>query len=171
MLFSPNVKTFKAAPRLCICNECRNEYGSCSLFEEYLLTVTQLKTTSLSSSIIEEPTTASDEAASFLVTDSICAEAADSLIETVWFIQIVNEEKVSPNDLCYEYGIAIPAGHPYLEGRFLERNGSHRKGHKFKLSNKKTFFYKEIVVYPFANFTIVEDMYLLTNRDYMAFVM
>jgi hypothetical protein len=39
MLFSPNKETFKAAPRLCICNECRNEYGSCTLFKEYTPTV------------------------------------------------------------------------------------------------------------------------------------
>ena len=37
MVFEPGHTIFKAATRLCICEICKNEYGSCSLFKEYSL--------------------------------------------------------------------------------------------------------------------------------------
>ena len=46
-LFPPGSETFKASPRLCICNLCVLNYGSCKLFKEYKVIVKQLKSTSL----------------------------------------------------------------------------------------------------------------------------
>ena len=42
----------KASPRLCICEKCPVDYGSCSLFEEYDLVVQQLKQTCLRSGMV-----------------------------------------------------------------------------------------------------------------------
>ena len=34
-VFKPGHTTFQASPRLCICQQCKVDYGSCSLFKEY----------------------------------------------------------------------------------------------------------------------------------------
>ena len=39
MCFKPNALTFRAAPFICVCEECQKYYGSCSLFHEYPLNV------------------------------------------------------------------------------------------------------------------------------------
>ena len=39
IVFNPNTNKFKASKRICICNECQLDYGSCSLFNEFELTV------------------------------------------------------------------------------------------------------------------------------------
>ena len=43
----------RAATRLCICDTCQKEYGSCSLFQEYGLVVGQLENTQLRLSNID----------------------------------------------------------------------------------------------------------------------
>ena len=35
VIFTPNSKTIKAANRVCLCEQCRVEYGSCDLFTIY----------------------------------------------------------------------------------------------------------------------------------------
>ena len=49
MLFQPNVTFIKVATRLCLCEQCKTEYGSCSIFQECPLQVEQLKTVTLRS--------------------------------------------------------------------------------------------------------------------------
>ena len=51
LVFAPG-KKMKASRRLCICEKCKNEYGSCSLFQEYEIVMQQLKRTCLRSGMV-----------------------------------------------------------------------------------------------------------------------
>ena len=43
ILFKPNTAHILAASRLCLCSECKIEYGSCDLFKHYTINVKHLK--------------------------------------------------------------------------------------------------------------------------------
>ena len=42
MVFSPGEDAFKASPRICVCEKCKVNFGSCELFTEYSLSAHQL---------------------------------------------------------------------------------------------------------------------------------
>ena len=48
-VFTPDSRSFRAAIRLCICNSCKVEYGSCNFFETYTPIVNQLRVPTLQS--------------------------------------------------------------------------------------------------------------------------
>ena len=86
IVFKPNSNSFKAANRLCVCDECCISYGSCSLFQEYYLKVDDLKEFCLRSRQEEPLTTAGEDEDSFLYLRSICAMAADvKSVDTAWY--------------------------------------------------------------------------------------
>ena len=43
MVFKPNGNSSKASPRICLCDDCSSDYGSCSSFKVYPLICHQLK--------------------------------------------------------------------------------------------------------------------------------
>ena len=51
MVFIPNSTRFKASPRICLCDLCMTEYGSCPLFAHYEVHVQELNQISLRSRI------------------------------------------------------------------------------------------------------------------------
>ena len=53
MIFTPNLEYVKAATRLCICENCKLDYGSCPLFKSYELQVDLLN--ELQFSLLKEP--------------------------------------------------------------------------------------------------------------------
>ena len=55
MIFTPNSKSFRASPRLCLCDQCKVDYGSCSFFNSYELQVQELNQISLRSNIPPPP--------------------------------------------------------------------------------------------------------------------
>ena len=59
MLFKPNSAIIRAASRICICDLCKVDYGSCKLFQDYTLQVQILKETLLRSSRMESNTSES----------------------------------------------------------------------------------------------------------------
>ena len=106
MLFAPDALTFRAAPRLCLCDLCRVNYGSCELFEEYEIPVTHLKSTSVRSvrmpvtdpAANEMPSNASEEMIEFIQPGTVCAIApAESSCDPVWFILI----EAVQNSCCF----------------------------------------------------------------------
>lgn len=90
-MFTPGKTTIRGAPRLCLCKEFMDNYGSCKLFREYEMIVHQLNKTSLRSETVTAglPTDEDDEddeIVNFLVPGTICAVAANvSSSDTVWF--------------------------------------------------------------------------------------
>ena len=68
-----------------------------------------------------------------------------------------------------DYHHTVAGGHEYIEGQFMEKvDDMPNKGILYKLMPKKTFFYKESVVYPFVQFkTMKKGLYLLSMNEYV----
>ena len=123
--FTPFSPTIKAAMRLCLCDLCKVEYGSCTLFQEYELSVQILKETSLRSSRLESNSNEIvDTNTDFLLPGSFCAIAADNnSADTVCFVLIDREIEEARGEAYDDYGHKVALGQKYLCGRFLESEG------------------------------------------------
>ena len=85
MLFSPGKNFFKASKRICICDKCKDQFGSCEQFSEQSLNVKQLNKIHLHSSNADVLGKHADDEEdnknsiiNFLVGDSFIAVAAGS---------------------------------------------------------------------------------------------
>ena len=82
MVFTPHSNVIKASPRLCLCDKCKVQYGSCSLFEDCVLCVQMKKVSSLRSEHLEfegqdfETNERSEVVREYLQEGTICAIAA-----------------------------------------------------------------------------------------------
>lgn len=142
MIFSPNSNT-RVANRLCLCELCKINYGSCDLFKDYNLSRTVLKETSLRSSNedVDVINKLGEEMDDYFLVNTICAVAADAKsIDAVWFIKI-NGQQVAEQKKIDDYGNVIASGQTFLEGNFLEKIDSNNKRYQFKLMKKKHFFF------------------------------
>ena len=181
LVFKPDSETFKAAPRICICELCNKEYGSCSLFTEYSLNVQALNKVSLRSNFHEhvedgigeedDDDNEDNNINDFFLPGSICAVAAsDDSGDTVWFIEIIDEDLVpsgEPNRVD-GYKHVIGPGVPYLRGYLLEKiaRAQRRDGDYYKvIKSKETFFYKDTIVYPFVQFDAQKKGLFLSNTE------
>ena len=157
MIFTPNSKSFRASPRLCLCDQCKVDYESCSLFNSYELQVQELNQISLRSNIppLPPPEIVGQEAANeFIPVGSYVAVAAPvSSKDTIWFIKVVEINCVSIEMSKDDYNHEVPKGVIHLSGHFLEKDEkrSSLKSNVFKIaSNKKTYFFMESIVYPYV---------------------
>ena len=175
MVFTPHSRTFKAASYLCMCEECKQEYGSCDLFSSYDLKTFELKKIFLRSDVLPAPTSSDDNheeifPSDFLLPDTYCAVAPDlesnPTNDSVWFIKVKDTftAKVSMTD---DYDHTIPVGSDYIEGQFMEKIDSNTKGYIYKLTKKKTFFYKETVVLPYVQFSSTKKGLLLAMAEFV----
>ena len=111
IIFVPNSSTFKASSRLCLCDRCKVSYGSCDLFKEYHLEVQILNQVSLRAYV--KPVTpleivGKEEGNDFVLPGSYVAVAASKdSFDTVWFIQVVETNKVNTKDVKDDYGLVI----------------------------------------------------------------
>ena len=85
LCFKPNCVSFKAAPYICSCVSCINDYGSCDLFKSYDLDVQILNEKVLrSDNELQNINLEDDTAADFFAADSfIAVAAAESSPDTV----------------------------------------------------------------------------------------
>ena len=129
ILFEPHSNILKAAKRLCICNQCKESYGSCNLFELYQLNVDLLKETTLRSNIERDAiTSVGSYVNDFLHVNSICAIAADNTsYETVWIVKIIEEATVD-KEIREDYGVTVIEGETIVEGYFLEKSSQTKTG-------------------------------------------
>lgn len=166
MVFTPGSNCFKAAPRLCICKECKLKLGSCKLYKDYYLNVKNLKKTSLRSDtgVPETQITHTDD---FHYPGSICAVPTDdSSSDTFWLIKITNM-LTTKESVIDDYLHKIPPGEEYLVGHYLERESSNSKGQLFYVTKKEVYFYKECIVYPFVNLKERKNKWFISNEDYV----
>ena len=104
----------------------------------------------------------------FFLASDFCALAADSKSsDTVWFMKI-KEEGIGP--ATDDYGIKIPEGCKYLQGKFLEKVTESNEKLTFKLMKKTIYFYPESVVYPFVNFYEENGNYIIGNTNFCEIV-
>ena len=97
MVFNPHSSEVLASPRLCLCDKCKAEYGSCYLFNSHELRTLVLKESALRSRNIqtEEKNTQnqSEIVHKFLLSGSICAIVAKN--HMTWFVKIVTTDIAS----------------------------------------------------------------------------
>ena len=122
--FSIHTSEVLAPTRLCLCDKCKAEYGSCHLFTSHELRTLVLKESILRSRNIqtEEQNTQnqSEIVHEFLLSGSICAIAAsEKSYDTVWFVKIVTTD-IASQSIRDDYGHVIQEGSRYIEGRYLE---------------------------------------------------
>ena len=168
MVITPNATSFKAAPRLCICDLCKISYGSCSLFKEYTPVVENLNKTSLRSQILPAVNSESEETdvLEFAQKDTICAiPASEKSHEAVDFVKILAHQSNDTMDqfLVDDLGQRIGPGQEYLEGRYYLRKHSTAKGTIYQLDQRKVYFFKECIVYPFVQSETIKDGVLISN--------
>ena len=88
-------QVIRASPRICICDVCAVEYGSCELFQEYDLCPLPVKAPSKRSTL-QSPAEPEERGKRspinyFLLEGSICAVApSESSRDPVWFMKIQN---------------------------------------------------------------------------------
>ena len=165
IVFKPKAKYILAAPRICMCDLCRESYGSCNLFTEYYLQVHNLKQNTLRSKV---PTEEEDIIISkeYILPGSVCAIAAsESSIDTVWFVKVDSEEETSSEEVADDYGNVIIPGQIYFKAKFLEKVSAKKNSQKYKLMKRNTFVYKSCIVYPFVNYSLDGEFYVITDSD------
>jgi hypothetical protein len=179
MVFSPNEDILRAAPRICLCEKCKETYGSCSLFESYSLKLLNLKGNTLRSQIknldnnLSESESDGEDANEvevvneFLLPGSVCAIAAtEKSSDTVWFLKIV-QQSVAEQNLYDGHGHCILEGNSYIEGKYLEYDGENRKVKLYKEIDQMVYCYLSSVVYPFVNFSSHKgSIHHITNSDF-----
>ena len=129
IVFYAKTTTVRAAKHICICDSCRQDYGSCSLFQNYDLVVENLNKTNLRSNYddknINDGVKRDEENTSYnyhLLPVSVCATVANNkLTDTVWFVQIIGEFH-SPENVIDDYGHTASAGEKYMLDHFLEQS-------------------------------------------------
>lgn len=170
MVFQPNSVTFRASPYLCICEICMTKYGSCPLFSSYELRTQVLKKIHLRAEVqpVGEMDGSDDhDISEFLLADTYCAVATDEKSsDTVWFIKIKDSYRAQ-KQMTDDYNNSIAPGMDYIEGKFMEKFHIVPKGTLYTLSKKKTYFFKESVVYPFVQFTAAKKGFLLSNEEFV----
>ena len=169
IVFKPNSDHLKAANRICVCQQCQKDYGSCNIFSSYPIICHKLNKTYLRSKVTEQTTLAESNAiCDFIVADSFIAIAAEeSSMDSIWFIKVTKIDCVGNGKDVDDYGHIIPTGVGYMMGNFLEKSShSTKSSQTYTLSKKLTFFYKESVVYPYVNFQPCKNGFKLKMSDY-----
>ena len=168
VVFKPNSKVFWAAPRLCICESCQNDYGTCQLFNEYSLTIMDYQLPFLRSQPGEstEPDDKSDESWDFLGNNSIVAIANNSMVDNLWFVLIIDNNCIVGEPEADDYGHIILNGVRFIKGNFLEKQHDEKDHILYSVSNKVTYFYKESILNPFVNIIETKKGLKLMNADY-----
>ena len=172
MIFTPNSDIFKAAPHMCLCDNCLHEYGSCNLFQVYDVPAPNKKPNpprlrSATPELFQNDIEVIDTGLDVVVPESICAVAAANLSnDSFWLIEVCTlhaGDDSSPH--TDDYGHTIPPGVSYIEGHFLEREYETTKGTLYKSKHKTTFFYKESVIYPLVKLEKLRNGLFLNNKE------
>ena len=171
MVFSPNATTFKAAPRLCLCDHCKLDYGSCTLFKSYELKIKELAPTSLRSNVSAATETVGEEVVNEFIMPGtfVAVPAPKQHQDMVWFIKVCKVNLCdTENESTDGYHHVIPRGVTHHSGDFLERDEklSTLKATHYKLSGLKTYFFNENVLYPHVNIQENDKGLCLDMHDY-----
>ena len=99
----------------------------------------------------------------FVAKDSVVAVAApDKHTDTVWFIMVTSNKMTMNKLIIDEYDNTIAAGQANFTGQFLEQTTSQTV---YVLANKKPYFFKESVVYPFVQVIPNKKGFFITNDE------
>ena len=91
--------------------------------------------------------------------------AAESSIDTVWFIKITSDIDMT-NDL-----IRDSYGKHYFKGHFIEKDNMVKNGYIYKVKKKHvTIFFKESILYLFVRFYDTPKGLLLKYEDFLIYM-
>jgi len=176
IVFRPN-EPMKASLRICICERCLNEYGSCELFREFTLTCNQLNKTCLRSQFddytgiekrdegeVEEETDVNS-----LCIDSVVALAASKKsLDPFYLIKITQEECPADEDGKDSWGKKVMKGQLHLRGQFYEKQAG--SDTKYRIQKKDAIFFRESVVYPCVQLEHRKQDCILTPEEFIQIV-
>ena len=170
-IFKPKSEKFKASTRLCLCEQCLIEYGSCPLFKEYELQVQAITTPSLRSNLASPVDESSEDALSDFVSVGtyVAVAASISSPDTVWLIKVNEINRIDHQNVSVDsFGFKVAANVMHLSGNFLEKDEkkSTKTENVYNLSKKDTFFFKESIVYPYVNIRECKKGLSLALKDY-----
>ena len=175
LVFRPGQSYFLASTRLCICDECSQEYGSCNLFKSFELHCETIREIPLRSDVTppQSDELGNEENDGFILADSYLALAADSTdVDALWYVKVLEVNQCSDKNEVDGYCNEIPKGVTYFVGNFLVRDHRGKRCTYFNLeTDKKTYFYKESVLYPFVNILEEKNKLLLKDEDYTDILM
>ena len=124
-IIQPDSTIIKAAPYLCACEKCQLELGACDLFDDYGLVSHNLNKVFIRSNnrcqnAREDTDDEDDDIIDLIPPNTICAIAAGSGHEILWFVNIylVNTACDLVSD---KQGHMILPGQVYITGRYLEK--------------------------------------------------
>ena len=178
MVFKPGSEAFKASTRLCICEDCKVEYGLCSTFSEYSMVYVKYNVPYLRSDrskpeleIVEHEDEGDEDIENenwdFLTPGSIVAVAnQEGSHDSVWFIKVTDNNCEANEQICDSYNNHIIPGIRFLKGKFLERSYTGKDYTMFQISKLETFFYRETIIYPFVTLYEMKNGLKLMNTDY-----
>ena len=128
------ISFFKAAKRLCVCDKCQLEYGTCELFKEFTLDIKHLKKNTLRPAFLDSLGKNTHQSIiDFAIPDSICAIGAyDKSHETVWFKKIMHGEQTAKDNITDDCSHSILPGQKFIEGRYLEKVLEQKNTIKYK---------------------------------------
>ena len=122
VVFTPDSKQIKAAPRLFIFDSCPVNYGACDCFTSHDMSILYLNKTVLRSStkLDNSNNENTDETVVQKSGTKVALAADSSSIDTVWFVKVV-KVCLSQEDAKDDCGHTIRASHEHIHGHFLEK--------------------------------------------------
>ena len=111
-----------------------------------------------------------EEMDDFVTPEYVAIAAHQRSSDSVWFIKVQEVNLCSSLEEVDDYGNTIPKGTIYQSGNFLKSNTFARKSTIYRLvRSKKTYFYKESVIFSYVNFKEEKKSYVLDNEDFVLY--
>ena len=141
----------------------------CNLFSSYQIRSHQLNKVCLRSKLTESVSSSHDDEGKYdfiIPQRSVAVAAGDNSLDPMWFIKVLEVDCCGNGKDGDGYG-NIPVSLNFIKGHFMEKSVfSNSKYQTYKLSRKKTFFYKESVVYSYVNFEQNKKSFNLKMDEY-----
>lgn len=173
-VFSPNQTSFKAAPRICVCEKCISDYGSCNLFSSHVLNAKKLNDVCLragllkkkQNDIVDETEEDGPFIGDYLIEKTFCGIAAETnAFDLVWFAYVI-EGCVATEIITDDYNHQVSPGQQYFKCHFLEKCRETNKYKAYKMEKRVAFIFRECIVDPLVSFDIVKEEYHITPTNY-----
>ena len=128
IIFKPGQSVFQGRTRLCLCEEWKNDYGSCDLLDDYTFSAWKV-----SVPYLQSKNAVFDAEEDWQKVDNECDHYWDFLFrvtvapdsgsqDPVWLIRIKVNNCIAYSEGLDSYGNKIDAGQWYLKGHFFGNN-------------------------------------------------
>ena len=162
MIFSPFTQNFRASTRICLCNTCIVEYGTCDNFKLYEI-ISQSSNVSTRSNNLTSPAT-EVECGEGVIDGAVCAVA--NYEDNLELIRVTGVHTATEKMVDTENNVFLE-GSTFVVGQRLNACGSNKKGKKYKLSDNNIYFIKDTIMIPYVQIDNTNSSnYILNNEEY-----